>query len=116
LHLLFDKHYREQLALIYAFAERVQTPGGVALALAQDVIEECRISRAPRDRERPREQLHRLLTAHEILLLEARPMAREADSGGDEGTGDLIVRQLVRTHGIQNWFIGEHLSCSSVTE
>src|SRR5215510_14183650 len=39
LHLLFDKHHGEQLELMDALAERVQTLGGVALALAQDVAE-----------------------------------------------------------------------------
>ena len=115
LHLLFDKHYQEQLALIDALAERVQTLGGVALALAHDVVEESRIARAPRGRERPREQLDRLLAAHEMVLLEARPMARAAETGGDEGTNDLIISQLVRAHELQSWFIGEHLFCCSVT-
>jgi starvation-inducible DNA-binding protein len=39
LHLMFDKHYGEQLELVDALAERVQTLGGVALALAHDVVE-----------------------------------------------------------------------------
>jgi len=114
LHLLFDKHYQEQLALIDALAERVQTLGGVALALAHDVVEESRIARAPRGRERPPQQLERLLAAHEMALLEARPMGRSAETGGDEGTSDLIVSQLVRTHELQSWFIGEHLKSYSV--
>jgi hypothetical protein len=40
LHLLFDKHYGEQAELMDTLAERVQTLGGVALALAHDVVEE----------------------------------------------------------------------------
>jgi len=109
LHLLFDKHYGEQLELVDALAERVQTLGGVALALAHDVAEETRIARAPRGREHPADQLRRLLDAHEIVLEDARPLAREAAERGDDGTNDLIVSQLVRLNELQSWFVGEHL-------
>ena len=110
LHLLFDKHYGEQVEIMDALAERVQTLGGVALALAHDVVEESRIARAPRGREHPVDQLQRLLDAHEILLEEARPLAREAAERGDDGTNDLIVSQVVRTDELQSWFVGEHLA------
>lgn len=109
LHLLFDKHYSEQLEITDALAERVQTLGGVALALAHDVVEESRIARAPRGRENATNQLRRLLDAHEIVLQEARPLAREAAERGDDGTNDLIVSQVVRTNELQSWFVGEHL-------
>ena len=39
LHLLFDKHYTEQAEIVDALAERVQTLGGVAIAMAPDVAE-----------------------------------------------------------------------------
>jgi starvation-inducible DNA-binding protein len=109
LHLLYDKHYGEQLELMDALAERVQTLGGVAIALAHDVVEETRIARAPRGRERVEDQLRRLVDAHEIVLQEARPLAREVAERGDEGTNDLIVSQVVRTNELQSWFVGEHL-------
>jgi starvation-inducible DNA-binding protein len=109
LHLLFDKHHGEQLAIMDALAERVQTLGGVALALAHDVVEESRIARAPRGRESAPDQLRRLLDAHELVLLEARPLAREAMDRGDDGTGDLIVSQVVRVNELQSWFVAEHL-------
>ena len=109
LHLLFDKHYGEQVELMDALAERVQTLGGVALALAHDVVEETRIARAPRGRESVPAQLRRLLNAHEFVLGEARPLAREAAEALDDGTNDLIVSQVVRTNELQSWFVGEHL-------
>ena len=110
LHLLFDKHYGEQLELMDALAERVQTLGGVALALSHDVAEESRIARAPRGREHVVDQLRRLVDAHELILGEARPLAREAAERGDDGTNDLIVSQVVRTSELQSWFVGEHLA------
>lgn len=109
LHLMFDKHHGEQLDIMDALGERVQTLGGVALALAHDVVEESRIARAPRGRESVAAQLHRLLDAHEVVLQEARPLAREAAERGDDGTNDLIVSQLVRTNELQSWFVQEQL-------
>src|SRR6266849_4268521 len=39
LHLLFDKHYDEQVELVDLLAERVQILGGVSSAMAHDVAE-----------------------------------------------------------------------------
>lgn len=114
LHLLFDKHHEVQLQLIDALAERVQTLGGVALALAHDVVEESRIARAPRGREAPDQQLQRLLDAREFVLDEARPMARQMSADGDDGSNDLLVSQVVRTNELQSWFVGEHLAGRTV--
>lgn len=109
LHLLFDKHHGEQLEIMDALAERVQTLGGVTLALSSDVVTESRIARAPRDRERVVDQLRRLVYAHEFVLGEARPLSQEANDRGDYGSNDLIVSQVVRTNELQCWFISEHL-------
>jgi starvation-inducible DNA-binding protein len=108
LHLLFDKHYGEQAELVDLVAERIQTLGGVSLAMAHDVAETTLIPRAPRDRESSISQLHRLLHAHEIILEEARSMARDATQRGDDGTNDLIVSSVIRTNELQVWFIASH--------
>lgn len=110
LHLLFDKHYAEQDSVMDSIAERVQTLGGVARALAHDVVEESRLSRAPSGIESALDQLRRLVDAHEFILLEARPLAREAASAGDEGTNDLVVSQIVRCNELQSWFVLRHLT------
>src|SRR6516164_5804932 len=39
LHLLFDKHYEEQNDLVDKIAERIQTLGGVGVAMAADVAD-----------------------------------------------------------------------------
>jgi len=113
LHLLFDKHYEEQAELMDTLAERVQTLGGIAIALPRDIAEETRLARAPRGREDPVHQLARLLEAHEVILLDARPLARRASDDGDEGTNDLIVSQVVRLNELQSWFVGQHLESRS---
>lgn len=105
LHLLFDKHYDEQSMLMDTLAERVQALGGVALALARDIAEESRLARAPSGVEVPAQQLWRLVDAHEFVLVEARPLAREVAAAGDDGTNDLIVSEVVRCNERQSWFV-----------
>lgn len=110
LHLLFDKHHAEQEEMMDALAERVQTLGGVARALARDVIEESRIARGPSGVEKPVDQLQRLVEAHEFILVEARPLSREAAERGDDGTNDLMVSSIVRGNELQSWFVLRHLA------
>jgi starvation-inducible DNA-binding protein len=109
LHLPFDKHHAEQAELVDAIAERIQLLGGVSLAMAPDVAETTIIPRPPRGREEVAVQLTRLLEAHEMILLEVRTMARQAAEAGDDGTNDLLVSKILRTHELQTWFLGEHL-------
>ncbi len=109
LHLLFDKHYGEQSELIDAIAERIQMLGGIAIAMAQDVVEATTIPRPPKGREEPSVQLSRLVDAHEILLKKVRVAACKSSEMGDEGTNDLLVSQVLRTNEMQVWFIAEHL-------
>ena len=78
LHLLFDKHHGEQDELVDALAERIQLLGGISVAMAHDVAETTLIPRAPKGREETPVQISRLLHAHEIVLKEARAMARRA--------------------------------------
>src|SRR5262249_32978628 len=78
LHLLFDKHFKEQLELVDMIAERIQTLGGLALATPQDVAELTKIERPPRDREQVPVQISRLLEAHATIIREARETARIA--------------------------------------
>src|SRR5271169_494983 len=51
LHLLFDKHFAEQVELVDAIAERIQMLGGISLAMAPDIAETTQIPRPPRGRE-----------------------------------------------------------------
>jgi starvation-inducible DNA-binding protein len=109
LHLLFDKHHGEQDELVDEIAERIQLLGGISLAMAADVAETTLIPRPPRGREEAPAQLSRLLEAHEIILKEARSMARQASEAGDDGTNDLLVSDVIRANELQVWFLAEHL-------
>ncbi len=109
LHLLFDKHYREQTELVDTIAERIQLLGGVSLAMAHDIAETTQIERPPRGREEVPVQISRLLDAHKILIGECRDLAERAEKLGDAGTNDLAVSDVLRTNELQGWFISEHL-------
>jgi starvation-inducible DNA-binding protein len=109
LHLLFDKHFEEQSELVDQIAERIMMLGGVSIAMAADVAEMTLIPRPPKGREEVPVQISRLLQAHEIVLKEARAMAREAAESGDDGTNDLIVSNVIRTGEMQVWFVAEHV-------
>lgn len=109
LHLLFDKHHDEQLELIDAIAERIQTLGGVSIAMAADVAEATTIARPPQNREQPSQQLARLADAHERVLYTVRAAARRASELGDDGTNDLLVSDVIRTNEKQAWFVHEQL-------
>ena len=109
LHLLFDKHFSQQSELVDQVAERIQLLGGVSVAMAHDVAETTLIPRTPRGREDAAVQISRLLHAHEIVLKEARTMARRAAEAGDDGTNDLLVSNVIRSNELQVWFVAEHL-------
>jgi starvation-inducible DNA-binding protein len=109
LHLLFDKHYEEQNELVDTVAERIQSLGAISLAMAADVAETTIIPRPPRGREEVPVQISRLLEAHEMILKEARTMAKQAANSGDDGTNDVLVSDVIRTNELQVWFISEHL-------
>src|SRR6201993_486209 len=109
IHLLFDKHYEEQNDLVDTTAERIQSLGGISLAMAADVAETTIIPRPPRGREEAPVQISRLLEAHEFILKEARTMAKQAQEDADDGTNDLIVSDVIRTNELQAWFVAEHV-------
>ncbi len=109
LHLLFDKHFTEQTELVDQLAERIMMLGGVSLAMAADVAETTLIPRPPRGREEVPVQVSRLLHAHQVVLEEARAMARQAAEAGDDGTNDLLVSDVIRTNEMQVWFVAEHV-------
>ena len=109
LHLLYDKHYDEQVELVDSIAERIQLLGGVSIAMAADVAETTQIERPPRGREEVPVQLSRLLDAHQVIIREVRTLARRAALLGDDGTNDLVVSEVLRTNELQVWFLSEHL-------
>jgi len=109
LHLLFDKHHDEQAELVDTIAEHIQALGGVSYAMAADVAENTNIPRPPKGREEVPVQISRLLTAHEIILQQARASAKKAAEMGDDGTNDLLISDVVRTNELQVWFLAEHL-------
>jgi starvation-inducible DNA-binding protein len=109
LHLLFDKHYEEQVEIVDEIAERIQLLGGLSLAMAADVAETTRIERPPRGREEVPVQISRLLDAHQLIIGHCRTLSQRASKLGDEGTNDLVVSDVLRANELQSWFLSEHL-------
>jgi starvation-inducible DNA-binding protein len=109
LHLLFDKHFEEQVEIVDEIAERIQLLGGISLAMAPDVAETTRIERAPRGREEVPVQISRLLDAHQIIIGHCRELAERSTKLGDAGTNDLVVSDVLRANELQSWFLAEHL-------
>jgi starvation-inducible DNA-binding protein len=105
---LFANHAERQSELVDAIAERVQALGGVSVAMAHDVADVTLIPRAPMGREDETAQIDRVLEAHDIVLDEARTMARLAAERGDDDTADLIESDVIRDNEEQVWFVGGH--------
>ena len=110
LHLLFDKHYTEQAALVDAIAERIQLLGGVATGMPAAVAKLSKVENPPDGVEEVPVQISRLLEAHELINKEVRDYAGKADDAGDDGTNDLLVSQVLRVNELQVWFIATHLA------
>jgi starvation-inducible DNA-binding protein len=109
LHLLFDKHFNEQVEMVDTIAERIQLLGGVTIAMGGDVAEVTKIPAPPRGKEEVPVQISRLLQAHKIIIKQCLDISEAADDAGDQGTNDLVVSDILRPNELQSWFIGQHL-------
>src|SRR5437667_12912929 len=109
LHLLYDKHFGEQVEVVDTIAERIQLLGGLAIAMAADVAETTRIERPPRGREEVPVVISRLLDAHEVIIEQCRQIADRSSKIGDHGTNDMVVSDVIRVNELQSWFVSEHL-------
>lgn len=109
LHLLFDKHYEEQSALVDTIAERIQLLGGVTTGMPASVAKLTKVENPPDGVEEVPAQISRLLEAHELILIEARELAAKAGELGDEGSNDMLISDVVRTNELQVWFVASHL-------
>jgi starvation-inducible DNA-binding protein len=116
LHLLFDKHYEEQVEIVDKIAERIQLLGGVSIAMGGDVAELTKISRPPRGREEVPVQIARLLEAHKLIMIDCHDIAEAADKARDDGTNDLAISDVLRPNELQSWFIGQHLVRMPLTD
>src|SRR6478609_3716637 len=109
LHLLYDKHFDEQVEIVDTIAERIQLLGGLAISMAHDVAETTQIERPPRGREEVPVVISRLLDAHQIVIRQCRSIADRADKLGDHGTNDMVVSDVLRANELEAWFLSEHL-------
>lgn len=109
LHLLFDKHFGEQLEQVDTIAERIQLLGGVSIAMGGDISKLTKIPSPPMGREEVPVQISRLLQAHKIIMQDCHDIAEAANKVGDDGTSDMVISDILRPNELQSWFIGQHL-------
>lgn len=109
LHLLFDKHAEEQLELVDALAERVQSLGGIAVGDPRHAAELTTVERAPDGAEDVPAQVTRLLAAHETIIDKVRDAIEATEKNKDWGSNDLLMGDVLRAHELQVWFLAEHL-------
>ena len=109
LHLLFDKHYEEQVELVDLLAERVQTLGGIAVGDPRHAAELTTIPRPPDGAEAVSRMIDRTLEAHEIVIAKVRAAITATEESEDWGSNDLLMGDVLRRHELQVWFIAEHV-------
>jgi starvation-inducible DNA-binding protein len=109
LHLLFDKHAKEQVELIDLIAERVQSLGGIAVGDPRHAAELTTIPRPPDGAEEVSRMIDRTLQAHEIVIEKVRAAIDATEKSGDWGSNDLLMGDVLRRHELQVWFIAEHV-------
>jgi starvation-inducible DNA-binding protein len=109
LHLLFDKHAQEQQEVIDLLAERVQTLGGIAVADPRHAAELTTIERPPNGAEEVPAMIHRLLDAHEIIVIKVRDAIARTERNKDWGSNDLLIGDVLQRNELQVWLISEHL-------
>jgi starvation-inducible DNA-binding protein len=109
LHLLFDKHYEEQVELVDAIAERVQMLGGISVGDPRHAAELTTIPRPPDGAEEVPVVLSRLLDAHETMLEKVRKGLDTTEENKDWGSNDLLMGDVLRRHEMQVWFLSEHI-------
>jgi starvation-inducible DNA-binding protein len=109
LHLLFDKHYEEQVELVDALAERVQMLGGISVGDPRHAAELTSIPRPPDGAEEVPVVLSRLLDAHETIIEKVRDALDKTEESKDMGSNDLLMGDVLRRHEMQVWFLAEHV-------
>ncbi len=109
LHLLFDKHYEEQVELVDAIAERVQMLGGISVGDPRHAAELTSIARPPDGAEEVPVVLSRLLDAHETIIEKVRAGIDKTEENKDVGSNDLLMGDVLRRHEMQVWFVAEHV-------
>jgi starvation-inducible DNA-binding protein len=109
-HLLFDKHADEQLPLIDAIAERIRTLGGIAPGMPEDVVHNASIHEGEDPGSDAQAMVQSLLKLHDAYIRVVRKAAASAADNGDDGTNDLLVSEVLRTHELQTWFVRSSLA------
>ena len=72
--------------------------------MAHDVAEMTRIERPPRGREQESSRSRGCWKPTNSSSVQSGKAARQVAAAGDDGTNDLLVSDVLRTHEMQVWF------------
>jgi starvation-inducible DNA-binding protein len=56
------------------------------------------------------------MQAHELIIAATREAARAAAAGGDDGTNDLLVSDVLRLNELQVWFVSEQIAGAGIAD
>jgi starvation-inducible DNA-binding protein len=104
-HLLFDKHAGELYPLIDLIAERIRIVGGRAPGMPAEAERNKTTDEGHDPGSNGQKMLHNLLSVHEKAINNVRSAIRLSQNAEDEGTADMLVSNVLRTHELQSWFI-----------
>lgn len=111
--LICQRHHVEHVRLAELLAGQVRTLGGDALVMAGDIAAHSSIPRPPRRAESLDVQVHRLVSAHEVIALRAIAMLTKSESESRGGRlsheAVLVTSELVLTGKLHLWLLAEHL-------
>lgn len=107
LHLLFEEHGTEVLAMVDELAERTLMLDGTPIADPEHYLPAATVK--PSDGQLSvRQMVEEAIVNHDIIITEMHEDAEVATHVGDIGTADLYTR-LVQVHQKQRWFLKELL-------
>ncbi|MBL1177373.1 Dps family protein [Pantanalinema sp. GBBB05] len=107
LHLLFEEHATEVLAMVDELAERTLMLDGTPLADPEHYLPATTV-KPSEGQLSVRQMVEEAIANHDIIIAEMHEDAEVATNVGDIGTADLYTR-LVQIHQKQRWFLKELL-------
>lgn len=109
LHILFDKHYKEQLRLVAVVLDRLRMLGHETSVLAAHPLQGTQCSHALGGRILPILLLLDLLDAHDTVLASAQTGATSDGCPYTVSSQDFAVTQVVLVNNVQFRLISEQL-------
>ncbi|MBC8044641.1 MAG: DNA starvation/stationary phase protection protein [Rhizobacter sp.] len=106
LHLMFDEHHTQLLAVIDDLAERSRVIGGYPAATAEEFIAHAEIKESKNQTYTPQEMVEILYADTDTIINALHRDVELATKDNDPGTADLLTG-IVQVYQKQAWFLAE---------